>query len=434
MLREHGVVGKFVEFCGDGLSALSLRRPRDARQHGARVRRDARLLPGRRRDAALPAGHRPRRRHVALVERYTKAQGLFRGDGDADPDLQRAARARPRRVEPSAGRPAAPAGPRRARGGRGCLPRARTRARPNPARGSAAAIPIPRRGTRRRRCCEADVEVDHGSVVIAAITSCTNTSNPSVMVAAGLLARNAVERGLHAALGQDEPRAGLARRDRVPRARPGCSPTSSRSASTSSATAARPASATPARCRTRSPRRSREHDLVVVAVLSGNRNFEGRIHPQVRASYLASPPLVVAYALAGTHRHRPRRASRSGTGTRRPARATCTTSGRRRRRSRDGRRREHLGRALRAASTRTICDGDERWRAHRRARRASCSPGTRQSTYVRSRRSSATCPPSPRRSGRRRRARARRAGRLGHDRPHLAGGRHPARAARPGST
>ena len=148
---------------------------------------------------------------------------------------------------------------------------------------------------------EADVEVDHGAVVIAAITSCTNTSNPSVMVAAGLLARNAVERGLRvAAVGQDQPRARLARRHRLPGRAPGLPDRSTRCASTSSATAARPASATRARCPTRSSHAVAEHDLAVVAVLSGNRNFEGRIHPQVRASYLASPPLVVAYALAGT--------------------------------------------------------------------------------------------------------------------------------------
>ena len=148
---------------------------------------------------------------------------------------------------------------------------------------------------------EADVEIDHGAVVIAAITSCTNTSNPSVMVAAGLLARKAVERGLRVeAVGEDEPRAGLPRRHRLPgarraRAEPldalrfnlvgyGCTTCIGNSGPLPDALAAAVA----------------EHDLAVVSVLSGNRNFEGRIHPQVRASYLASPPLVVAYALAGS--------------------------------------------------------------------------------------------------------------------------------------
>ena len=101
------------------------------------------------------------------------------------------------------------------------------------------------------------------------------------------------------AVGEDQPRAGLEGRHRVLQAPPGCSSISTSSASTSSATAARPASATAVRCRTRCPKIVKDRNLVVASVLSGNRNFEGRIQPQVRANYLASPPLVVAYALAG---------------------------------------------------------------------------------------------------------------------------------------
>ena len=146
-----------------------------------------------------------------------------------------------------------------------------------------------------------DVELTHGAVVIAAITSCTNTSNPSVLVAAGLLAKKAVEKGLDAqAVGEDEPRARVEGRHRVPRARRGSRRTSRSSASTWSATAARPASATAGRCPSRSSKAIEQGDLVAAAVLSGNRNFEGRVHAEVRANYLASPPLVVAYALAGT--------------------------------------------------------------------------------------------------------------------------------------
>ena len=144
------------------------------------------------------------------------------------------------------------------------------------------------------------VELDHGHVVIAAITSCTNTSNPSVMVGAGLLARNAVERGPRAqAVGEDLAGAGIDRRHRLPRAAPGlteyldalqfnlvgygcttCIGNSGPLAPEISAAIA-------------------EKDLAVCAVLSGNRNFEGRINQDVKANYLASPPLVVAYALAG---------------------------------------------------------------------------------------------------------------------------------------
>ena len=141
----------------------------------------------------------------------------------------------------------------------------------------------------------------HGSVVIAAITSCTNTSNPSVMLAAGLLAKKAVERGLST---KPWVKASLAPGSKVVTdylkqagldsvARRACG-------STWSATAARPASATRVRCPPAISEAIQNNDLVAVAVLSGNRNFEGRINPDVRANYLASPPLVVAYALAGT--------------------------------------------------------------------------------------------------------------------------------------
>ena len=102
-------------------------------------------------------------------------------------------------------------------------------------------------------------------------------------------------------------------------------------------------------------------DLVVAAVLSGNRNFEGRVNPLMRANYLASPPLVVAYALAGTHRHRSRRREPLGTDTRRASRSTCATSGRRRRRCSDGARgrvgRRCFRERVRAASSRATSTG-----------------------------------------------------------------------------
>ena len=132
------------------------------------------------------------------------------------------------------------------------------------------------------------------------------------MIAAGLLAKKAVEKGLTTqALGQDQPRPRLEGGHRVPTTRPGSRPTSTSSASTSSATAAPPASATAARCRPRSRRRSTSATWSRSRCSRGNRNFEGRINSDVRANYLASPPLVVAYALAGTDRHRlPDRAAR----------------------------------------------------------------------------------------------------------------------------
>jgi aconitase A len=156
-------------------------------------------------------------------------------------------------------------------------------------------------------------ELTHGDVVIAAITSCTNTSNPSVMVGAGLLAKKAGERGLNV---KPWVKTSLAPGSRVVTELPGQGrpdPTWRRSASTPWATAAPPASATPARCPNRSKRPSTKATWWRAAVLSGNRNFEGRVSPDVRANFLASPPLVVAYASparwTSTSRQRPRSAS-----------------------------------------------------------------------------------------------------------------------------
>ena len=164
----------------------------------------------------------------------------------------------------------------------------KARRRPRPAAAAAVAAPPTSR------------QLDHGSVVIAAITSCTNTSNPSVMIGAGLLAKKAVERGLtQQAVGEDQPRARVEGRHRVPaqgRASTpyldqlgfnlvgyGCTTCIGNSGPLPDDVSAEVDA----------------RNLVVASVLSGNRNFEGRIQQQVRANYLASPPLVVAYALAG---------------------------------------------------------------------------------------------------------------------------------------
>ena len=227
---------------------------------------------------------------------------------------------------------------------RGCAGGDRGRRRPEPGSHDAAVGRVvsrersaldrrPRRAASSRRTvlahggagtatAERGEGLDHGAVVIAAITSCTNTSNPSVMLGAGLLAKKAVEAGLtRKPWVKTSPRARLEGRDRVPRARRPDRAASSSSASTWSATAAPPASATRARCPRRSRRRSQERDLVVCSVLSGNRNFEGRIHPEVKMNYLASPPLCVAYALAGRMDVDLARPSRSR------ATSTCATSG-----------------------------------------------------------------------------------------------------------
>ena len=159
-----------------------------------------------------------------------------------------------------------------------------------PATGAAgAAPPVPRPTTPA-------ASLPRCPVAIAAITSCTNTSDPRLLIAAGLVARKARALGLQAAgLGEDLAGAGLAGGRTLSRAVPGCSTISRRSASASSAMAAPPASAIPGRCCRRwmppcAPTRSS-----AVAVLSGNRNFPGRVHRQIDAGFLASPPLVVAY-------------------------------------------------------------------------------------------------------------------------------------------
>ena len=143
-------------------------------------------------------------------------------------------------------------------------------------------------------------ELDHGAVVIAAITSCTNTSNPSVMIGAGLVAKKAVEKRAHAqAVGEEQPRARIEGRDRISgRGRADAVPRSARVQSRRLRLHdlhRQQRSAARRECRPS----IREKNLVVCSVLSGNRNFEGRIQQDVRANYLASPPLVVAYALAG---------------------------------------------------------------------------------------------------------------------------------------
>jgi aconitate hydratase len=145
----------------------------------------------------------------------------------------------------------------------------------------------------------------HGAVVIAAITSCTNTSNPDVLIAAGLVARKARALGLTR---KPWVKTSLAPGSKVVTeysTRAASPRTSTRWASTPWATAARRASATPGRCPTEIEAAIKEGDLVVASVLSGNRNFEGRVHPNVKANYLASPPLVRRVRDRGQRRDRP---------------------------------------------------------------------------------------------------------------------------------
>ena len=291
MLRKKGVVGKFVEFYGDGLDHLPLADRATIGNMAPEYGATCGIFPVDRLtlEYLRLTGRAPER--IALVEAYAKAQGMWRESGAPDPLFSDTLALDLGTVEPSL------AGPRRPQD-RVPLSRAQAafeEALPTMlAKGASPDAMVPVRGMAR--------ELTHGDVVIAAITSCTNTSNPSVMLGAGLLARNARARGLKPA----------------PHVKTSLAPGSKvvtdylREADLMDDLEALGFDLVGYGCTTcignsgplPDPIAEAVDDgnLVVAAVLSGNRNFEGRIHPQVKASYLASPPLVVAYALAGSLR------------------------------------------------------------------------------------------------------------------------------------
>ncbi len=299
MLRAQGVVGKFVEFYGTGLSSLALpdraTLANMAPEYGATMGffpMDAESLRFLR-DTGRPADL------VDLVGRYIRAQGLFRTDATPDPVFSKTFALDMGTVEPSL------AGPKR--------PQDRIRLADMKSKFEKDLVaPTSDRGFALKqedlgRQVNVTIEdharqakLGHGAVVIAAITSCTNTSNPSVMVAAGLVAKKAAERGLAVA---PYVKTSLAPGSKVVTdylqeagllsyleqlgffvVGYGCTTCIGNSGPLPEAVAAG----------------IEDQNLVAAAVLSGNRNFEGRINPYVRANYLASPPLVVAYAIAGT--------------------------------------------------------------------------------------------------------------------------------------
>jgi aconitate hydratase len=288
MLRAHGVVGAFVEFAGDGLAGLALADRATIANMSPEFGATAALFPID--DETLTYLRLTGREeaHLALVEAYAKEQGLWREPGPG-PEFDETLELDLGGVRPSL------AGPRR--------PQDRVPLEDVRRSFEAAfpgALPSPDDADAARMEDEGGpAAVRSGSVAIAAITSCTNTSNPTVMVGAGLLARNAVARGLRVAPTVKTslaPGSKVVTRylERAGLMAPleelgfglvgyGCTTCIGNSGPLDEPVA----------------RAVEEHDLVVAAVLSGNRNFEGRIHPFVRASYLASPPLVVAFALAG---------------------------------------------------------------------------------------------------------------------------------------
>lgn len=289
-LRAYGVVGKFVEFFGRGLSNMSLPDRATianmAPEYGATMG----FFPV---DVETLNYLHSTGRDTDLVERYTKEQGLFRSADTPDPEFSAILELDLGTVEPSV------AGPKR--------PQDRV-----PLYDMKAAFhetlraPVSALGF---SLVESDLdnsavvgasELRHGAVVISAITSCTNTSNPSVMLGAGLLAKKAVERGLTV---KPHVKTSMAPGSRVVTEYLNAAGLTPYLETLGYYTVGYGCTTCIGNSGPLAPEvigAIESRDLVAAAVLSGNRNFEGRIHSHIKASYLASPPLVVAYALAGT--------------------------------------------------------------------------------------------------------------------------------------
>ena len=294
MLRSHGVVGKFVEFYGEGVSSVPLANRATIGNMSPEYGSTCAIFPIDNETLRYLRLTGRSAERVALVEAYAKEQGLWH-DPSQHPDFSERLSLDLSEIVPSIAGPARPQDRVRLDQAAQRYPAAAARVLGKNSDDGAPSAPTPvalEDGT--------SFDVDHGHVVIAAITSCTNTSNPSVMVAAGLLAKRAVERGLAtkpwvktslapgSTVVMDYLKAaGLVEYlDKLGFDLVGFGCTTCIGNSGPLAT---PISAA-----------INSSDLAAVAVLSGNRNFEGRISPDVRMNYLASPPLVVAYALAGS--------------------------------------------------------------------------------------------------------------------------------------
>jgi aconitate hydratase len=291
ILRKKGVVGKFVEFFGDGLSNLPLADRATIGNMSPEFGSTVAIFPiDRETIRYLELSGRPAQ-EIALITAYAKAQGMWRNDGQADPLFTDVVSLDLGDVEPSL------AGPRRPQDRialRNLASAYRKIEAEQAADGKTGTTPV--RVTSKGQT----FDLKNGAVLIAAITSCTNTSNPYVMVGAGLLARNAVRRGLAS---KPWVKTSLAPGSRVVSnyleksallkdldalgfniVGFGCTTCIGNSGPLDEPV----------------EKAVRDGKLIGCSVLSGNRNFEGRIHPLVRNNFLASPPLVVAYALAGS--------------------------------------------------------------------------------------------------------------------------------------
>ncbi len=315
MLRQKGVVGKFVEFFGDGLGNLPLADRATLGNMSPEFGSTCAIFPidGETLRYLELTGRDPD--HIARVEAYAKAQGLWREDGAPAADYSDLLELDLATVVPSLAGPKRPQdriplSDSKAMFGRQLQPMVAEREKKNAAatrfedEGGATAVGAHANaesaGAVTVTMDNREFELDDGDVVIAAITSCTNTSNPAVMIGAGLLARNALARGLKRkpwvktslAPGSKVVTAYLTKADLLDDLSAmgfdlvgyGCTTCIGNSGP----------------LRPEISQAIQDSDLIVASVLSGNRNFEGRIHPDVKMNFLASPPLVVAYALAGT--------------------------------------------------------------------------------------------------------------------------------------
>jgi len=297
LCREFGVVGQFVEFYGSGLSQLSIPDRATISNMAPEQGSTVSFFPVD--EAALSYMRLTGRssEQIELTERYAKLQGLFRADDAPEPEFTRTLEVDLGEIEPAL------AGPKRPQDR---IPLSQV----GPTYRQTLTAPV---GIRGMGLAESDLDrcgvvssqgacetITHGAVVIAAITSCTNTSNPSVMLGAGLVAKKAVEKGLKVknyvktslAPGSLVVTEYLKQSGLLPYLEAlgfylvgyGCTTCIGNSGPLDAAV----------------EEAIVDNDLVVSAVLSGNRNFEGRVHPLTKTNYLASPPLVVAYALAGS--------------------------------------------------------------------------------------------------------------------------------------
>lgn len=297
LCRESGVVGKFVEFYGAGLSSMSVPDRATisnmAPEQGATVS----YFPIDSETLAYMRLTGRSEEQIQLTERYAKQQGLFRDDSTPEPEFSQVLEVDLGTIEPAL------AGPKRPQD-RIPLSKVGPTYRQmllTPAGNQGMGLTesdLERRGTVSNQ--GSNEPITHGAVVIAAITSCTNTSNPSVMLAAGLLAKKAIAKGLRVknyvktslAPGSLVVTEYLKKSGLLPYLEQlgfflvgyGCTTCIGNSGPLDPAV----------------EQAIVENGLVVSAVLSGNRNFEGRVHPLTKTNYLASPPLVVAYALAGS--------------------------------------------------------------------------------------------------------------------------------------